>query len=269
MEMTPVELNAYRLIFRNDKTTQIRQGLWDIGELETAISDELMADIIAMVRHRGVDAVWELAWPIHKILGKTQSMALYEVAAELGYLEIERFQTKVYTDGKVQLFVKNHFYHPDIEPLVIDQLHKWINYFDQMLQKNYADAGSMITINGPQFDKRLKETQFFTSPLYVIGPILDALDKMASAKGRALLRSLEYRFGPRANEYLMVERKRASEGDEKAVSKPMQYDEENYRMLMEAVYMVLDTPNVYHFKEIMDRISQIARSEPQEDDNGS
>ena len=268
MELTTVELNAYRLIFRNDTTTQVRQALYDIGELETAVPDELMADIIAMVRHRGVDAVWELAWPIHKILGKTQSRQLYEVADELGYLKIDRFQTKVYTDGKVQLFVKNHFYHPDIEPLVIDELHKWINYFDQMLQEHYADAGSMITFDGPQFDPRLKETQFFTSPLYVIGPILDALDKMASANGRQLLRSLEYRFGPRVNEYLIVEHKRASEGDEKAVSKPMRYDEENYRMLMEAVYLVLDTPNVYHFKEILDRISQIARAEPQDEANG-
>ena len=84
MELTRVELNAYRLIFRNDTTKQVRQALYDIGELEMSIPDELMADIIAMVRHRGVDAVRELAWPIHKILGKTQSMALYEVAAELG-----------------------------------------------------------------------------------------------------------------------------------------------------------------------------------------
>lgn len=155
MEMTPVELNAYRLIFRNDTTKQVRQALYDIAELETAVPDELMADIIALVRHRGIDAMRELAWPIHKILGKTQSMALYEVADELGYLEIDRFQTKVYTDGKVQLFVKNHFYHPDIEPLVIDELYRWLNYFDQMLQEHYADAGSMILFHGPQFDARL------------------------------------------------------------------------------------------------------------------
>ena len=257
MELTTVELNAYRLIFRNDTTTQVRQALYDIGELETAVPDVLMADIIAMVRHRGVDAVWELAWPIHKILGKTQSRQLYEVADELGYLKIDRFQTKVYTDGKVQLFVKNHFYHPDIEPLVIDELHKWINYLDQMLEEQYDDEGtSKIVFNGPQFDKRLKETQFFTSPLYVIGPILEALGNMASAKGRELLRALEYLFRPRANEYLMVERKRASEGDAKAVAKPIEYNG-------------LDTPNIYHYMDILDRISHISESEPQEDPHGS
>lgn len=260
--MTSVELNAYRLTFRNDTIKQVRQELYDICELETEIPDELMADIIAMVRNRGVDAVWELAWPIHKILGKTQSMTLYEVADELKYLEINRFQTKVYTDGKVQLFVKNRFNHPDIEPLVVDELHKWLNYLDQMLEEQYADASSMIMFNGPQYDRRLKETQFFTSPLYVIDPILNALENMASAKGRELLRALEYRFGPRANEYLMVEQKRASEWEEKAVGKPMKYYEENHRVLMEAVYLVLDTPTVYSFKEILDRISQIARSEP-------
>jgi hypothetical protein len=267
--MTSVELNAYRLIFRNDTIKQVRQALYDIGELETAVPDELMAEIIAMVRHRGVDAVWELTWPIHKILGKTQSMALYDVAAELGYLEIDRFQTKVYTDGKVQLFVKNRFYHPDIEPLVVDELHKWLNYLDQLLEEQYADAISMIAFNGPQYDWRLKETQFFTSPLYVIDPILNALENMASAKGRELLRALEYRFGPRSNEYLMVEQKRASEGDEKAVGKPMKYDEESHRVLMEAVYLVMDTPTVYHFREILDRISVIARSEPQNETKDS
>ncbi len=267
--MNSVELNAYRLIFRNGTVMQVREAIQDIVEVESVVPDELMADIIGMLRHRGLDAVEQLAWPIHNMLGKTQSMALYEVADELGYLEISRFQIMVYTNGKVQLFVKKQFYHPDIEPLVIDELHLWLNYFEQTLQQHYAEEGSMAALDGPQFDSRLKRTQFFGASLYVIDPILSALENMASAKGRELLQSLEYMYLPRAKEYLLIEQKRVEDGDAKAVNKAQHCIEQSDGEFVTAVKQVLLSPSVYHFRDIMGRISEMARANPLDEAPGT
>jgi hypothetical protein len=105
--------------------------------------------------------------------------------------------------------------------------------------------------------------------LQTLFTILNALESMASANGREWLQAFEYRFGPRANEYLMVERCRSSGGDENEAGKPIECEEHGHRELMEVAHMVLDEPNIYDFKDILDRISQIARSEPQNEAQNS
>ena len=257
MKMNTVELNAYRMIFRNGTTKQVRQALWDIAEVEPTVTDELMADIIAMIRNRGMDVVWELAWPVHKLLGKTHSMELYQVADELGYLELSCARSKVYLSGKVNLFVNERFYHPKVEPMVIDELYQRINYIEQAIRQEYLDTFPMGFQEELQYDKRLKSTDCFGSPLYPIGRILGALSEIGSSKGRQALLALEYLFRPRVNDYFMSEQKRVAEGNERVVKQPGCLEEENpWAFLME----FLETPNIYHFRRIVDSIARIARS---------
>lgn len=259
MKMNPVELNAYRMIFRNGTVKQVRQALWDIAEVEPTVTEELLSDIIAMLRHRGMHVVWELAWPIHKLLGKTHSMGLYQVAEELGYLELDRFQFKVCASGKVNLFVKEQFYHPEVEPLVIDELYQWLNYIEQDIRQQYSDDMVQYMLDPPEFDNKLKKTEYFTAPLMPVARILTTLSKIGSAQGRQALLALEYLFRPRVNDYFMIEQKRASEGNERAVKQPGCLEEENpWALLME----FLETPNIYHFRRIVDSIARIARSGP-------
>lgn len=262
MNMNPVELNAYGMIFRNGTVTQVRKTLYDISGNEPVVSEELMGSILGMLRNRGLEVVRELAWPIHRLLGNTKSKVLYEVADELGYLDIEQFQFKVYTSGRVQLFVNQRFYNPAVEPLVIDELFQWLNYIEQDIRKRYADEKAMEFSLGPDFDGRLKKTEYFKSPLIPVWRMLCALDQMASSKGRESLLALEYIFRPRTNEYLMMEQQRAFSGDARAIPRPPRLKEED---AVERLVAGLGTPTVYHLLEILDILANIGRSDPPSD----
>lgn len=257
MKMNQIERDAYRMIFRNGTTKQVRKALWDIAEVEPTVTEDLMADVIATLRNRGRGAAWELAWPIHKLLGKTHSMELYQAADELGYLELDHFQFKVCASGKATLFVKEQFYHPEVEPLVIDELYQWLNYIEQGIRQQYADDLVLCMPDKPEFDNRLKKTEYFTAPLMPVARILTALANIGSAHGRQELLALEYIFRPRENDYFMIEQKRAAEGSERAVEQPGCLEEEDpWALLLD----ILSTPNIYHFRRIVDSIARIARS---------
>lgn len=261
MKMNQVELNAYRMIFRNGTVKQVRQALEDIVEVEPAITEELMVDIIAMLRNRGKEALRELARSIQDLLGKTQSMELYKVADELGYLELDRAQSRVYLSGKVNLFVNQLFYHPDVEPMVIDELYKWVNYVEQTVRQAYPDAYSFGIVEEPEYDKGLKTTELFSEPLYPVGRILRALDKIASPEGRETLRTLEYTFRPRVNVCLAIEMAKMARSARPAVKLPEQTPVAgSAAVLAEIVEAAFATPTVHHLKEIVDRMGEIARS---------
>ena len=250
MNMNPVELSAYRMIFRNGTTKQVRQALWDIAEVEPTITEELMADIIAMLRSRGMDAVWELAWPIHKLLGKTRSMKLYEAADELGYLIIDRFHIKVCANGKVNLFVRELFYHPDVEPLVMDELFHWVNCLEQKISVKYAEEFSNCPDVG-HLSSTLKASEFFPAPLFPIARIIQALEKLVSSQGCASLLAMEYIFRPRLNDYLLIEQKWAREGDGRATPEPD-----------ELCLGIFASETTYHLRAVLDILAHIARSGP-------
>ena len=264
MKMNPVELSAYRMIFRNGTTKQVQQALWDIAEVEPSVTEELMASIIAMVRNRGMDDMSrELAWPIHKLLGKTHDMDLYRVADELGYLELSCARSKVYLSGKVNLFVNERFYHPKVEPMVIDELYQRINYIEQAIRQEYLDTFPMGFQEELQYDKRLKSTDCFGSPLYPIGRILGALSAIGSSKGRESLLAMEYLFRPRLNDYLMIERTRTTEGETQAIRLPEQNPKEgDIEGLVYVLAVILDSPTVFHLRAILGRMGDIARSGP-------
>lgn len=250
MKMNPVELNAYRMIFRNGTTRQVRKALWDIAEVEPTVTDELMADVIATLRNRGRGAVWELAWPIHKLLGKTHSMELYQAADELGYLMIDRFHVKVCANGKVNLFVRELFYHPDVEPLVMDELFHWLNCLEQKVSAKYAEELSGC----PEVDHlspTLKASEFYPDPLFPITRIIQALEKLVSPQGCASLLAMEYIFRPRLNDYLLIEQKWAREGDGRATPEPEE--------LCMGIF-ASETP--YHLRAVLDILAHIARSGP-------
>ena len=250
MKMNPVELNAYRMIFRNGTTRQVRKALWDIAEVEPTVTEELMADVIAMLRNRGMDAVWELAWPIHKLLGKTRSMKLYEDADELGYLKIDRFHVKVCANGKVNLFVRELFYHPGVEPLVMDELFHWLNCLEQKVSAKYAEELSDCPEAG-QPSPILKASEFYPDPLFPITRIIQALEKLVSPQGCASLLAMEYIFRPRLNDYLLIEQKWAREGDGRATPEPGEND-----------WSVLASEKIYHLRAALDILARIARSGP-------
>ena len=259
MEMTQVEIAAYRLIFRSGTVKQVRRALYDVAKIEPSIPDELLTGIIDMMRQRGMAVVRELAWPIQELLGKTKSMVLYEVADELGYLELDRCQFKVFTNGKVDLFVNQQFYHPAIEPLVVDELCLWLNRIEQELWLRYADPSSWAYLNGADIDGRLKDTEYFHAPLIPVRRLLASLDTIASAQGRQSLLAIEYHYRSHANYCFLPEQGRATAGGSGAVNKPMRPQEGG---LGELLVSLLEKPTACHFCEILDAIACIGRAEP-------
>ena len=259
VEMNPVELNAYGIIFRNGTVRQIRKTLYDIVAVEPVVTEDLMAAILNMLRNRGKEVVREFAWPIHKLLGKTKSMALYGVADEQGYLDIARFQCRFYANGKVQLFINQRFFHPGVEPLVLDELFQWLSCIEQDIGRGYADERRMVAFGHSDCDVHLKKSEFIKEPLIPVWRMLNALAQMASSKGRESLLALEYIFRPHTNDYLMIERQRVVAGDVRAVPRPTQPQEEEYGERLVAGYA---TPTVYHLQKILDAIAHIGRSSP-------
>jgi hypothetical protein len=259
--MTSVELNAYRLVLRNGTLAQVRQALEDINELEPTIPKELLADIIETLRMRGKEASLELSRPIHKLLGKTHSMELFLVADEYGHLELDRAPNTVYLSGKVNLFVNQLFYHPEVELMVIDELYQWVNYVEQTVRQKYPGAFPFGFLEAPEYDKRLKSSELFSSPLFPIGRILRALDKIASPEGRETMLALEYYFRPRVNDCLVIEMTRAARRSMSAIKLPEQTPVEgSIAVLVDILAAGIDIPTVFHLKAILDRIGEIART---------
>lgn len=257
--MHPVELNAYSITLRNGTLTQVKQTLCDIQELEPVVPDVLLADIVATLRNRGKAASRELAVPIHKLIGKTNSMELYRTADELGYLELNNFLNQVCVSGKANLFVLERFYHQGIEPLMVDELHQWINCLDQTIRQNYKDdlRGAFLEI--PEYDSRLKRSQYFSSPHFSIARILTALEAIGTAQIHTSLLAIEYFFRPRLNDYLAIEKERMRVGDERAIR---EYCELNQAEGVEVLTWCLGSPSVYTLREILDRIARLAWSGP-------
>ena len=261
--MTSLELNAYRLILKNGTIAQVRQTLEDIDELERDVPQELLAGIVATLRTRGKEASWELARPVQDLLGKTQSSELYRAADELGYLELSHAPSKVYLSGKVNLYVNQLFTHPDVELLVIDELYKWVNYVEQTVRQQYPDAFPFGIVEAPEYDKRLKASEHFSCPLFPIGRILRALDKIGSAEGREALLALEYHFRPRINDCLVIDHTRIAGSASPAIKLPEQTPvEENASVMVDIVAAALATPTIFHLKAIVDRIGEIGRFGP-------
>jgi hypothetical protein len=252
--MHPVELNAYRMTLRNGVVTQVRKTLCEIEDREPEVPSELLTDIIATLRTRGKSACDELSLAVHSLIGKTRSLALYQAADELGYLEAGQFQCKKYISGKVNLFVTNRFYHPEIEPLVLDELHLWLDLILHKIREIYlpdfSDAQRMMD-RYHEYDARLKRTEFFTSPLYPAGCILEALRDIGSSKARESLLALDYHFRPRLNDYLVLERRRIDSEDERAIQEQE-----------DAGYGVLMPTNVYNLRAILDWMLTVARASP-------
>ena len=246
--MKAVELLAYNMILRNGTVPQIRDTLRGISKLETAVPENLLVDIIATLRDRGKDASKELSWVIYELLGKTQSVELYRVADELGYLELSIAPSKMFMSSKVHLFVVNLFYHPDVEQLVIDELYQLINYLEQTIHQYYMDDIPHVFPEAPQYDKRLEKTSCYKSPLCPIGEILPALNKIGSPKGREAIRAIDQVFRSRLNDYLSLEKKRADSGDSRALKNIDNLD---------PYY------TVYSFRDILDRLIVIAAGDAQ------
>jgi hypothetical protein len=254
--MHPVELNAYRMTLRNGAVTQVRKALCEIEDREPEVPSELLTDIIATLRARGKTACDELSLAVHKLIGKTRSMDLYQMADELGYLEAGQFLDRKYINGKVNLFVTNRFYHPEIEPLVLDELHLWLELILYNIRERYVSDFSdlqRMTDRYHEYDARLKYTVFFKSPYYPVKGILEALRDIGSYKAREALLAPDYNFRPRLNDYLVIERTLAERGDERAIPESKPEDD---------VFGVLNPVNVYGLRGILDWMLQFARAEP-------
>jgi hypothetical protein len=257
--MHPVELKAYSMTLMNGTLAQVKQTLCDIQELEPVVPDELLADIVATLRNQGKAASGELALPIHKLIGKTNSEELYRVAGELGYLELNNFLNHVCVSGKVNLFVLERFYHQEIEPLVVDELHQWIYCLDQTIRQNYKDDLRGAYLEIPEYDSRLKRSQYFSSPHFTIARILTALEAIGTAQSHTSLLAIEYLFRPRLNDYLAIEKERMRVGDERAIR---EYCELNQAEGVEVLTWFLGSPSVYTLHEFLDRIARLARLGP-------
>ena len=257
--MHTVELNAYRMTLRNGAVTQVRRTLCEIEDREPEIPSELLTDIIATLRTRGKTACDELSLAVHKLIGKTRSLALYQAADELGYLEAGQFLDKKYISGKVNLFVTNRFYHPEIEPMVLDELHLWLELILHNIRERYVSDFSdlqRMTDRYHEYDARLKYTVFFKSPYLSVKGILEALRDIGSPKARESLLAVDYNFRPRLNDYLVIERKLAERGDKRAIPESKSEDD---------ALFALNPVDVYGLRGILDWMLQFARSEPPSD----
>ena len=256
IDMTPIELIAYRMKLRNGTIDQLWATLQSIIDLEPTLPSELMAAIIDMLRQRYAEvSSHTLTRYICKLLGKTQSSELYRVADEIGCLTY--LDSKTFVNKKVNLFVSELFYQSDIEKLAIDELYLWINYIEQTIRMKYLDPRSLNVLESPDYDPRLKSSIFSVAPIIPIGRLLAAFDKIASPQGRESLLALEYLFRPLLNDYLMVEQKWAAEYDIRAVALEKGLDDGG---LGDTDYA---TPTVFILRDILDCISRIARSKPQ------
>jgi hypothetical protein len=251
--MNGVLMNAYRLALRCGTTAQVHEALRDIQQLGKTVPGELITDVITMMRKRP-DAVKEaLAWAIFDLVGSTQSDALYQIALELGVFDFDRLSSKVYTDGRATLFVNTLFYRPDLELIAIEELFRWVTYFEQTIRQHYRDDLARGVIDGyefmdaPEYDARLKSTDIYAGPLWAIGRILEALGKIGSIQGRESLRAMESLFRSQSNKYLRIEKKRAQDGDTRAIAET---DDSCY----------LSAPTVFHLRMILDQMIAIAES---------
>jgi hypothetical protein len=251
--MNPVILNAYRLALRCGTTAQVYEALRDMQQLGKTVPVELIADVISMMRMRP-DAVKEtLAWAIFDLVGSTQSDELYQIALELGVFDFDRLSSKVYTDGRATLFVNTLFYRPDLELIAIEELFRWVTYFEQTIRQHYRDDLARGAIDGsefvdaPEYDARLKSTDIYGCPLWAIGRILEALGKIGSLQGRESLRAMESLFRSRSTKYLRLEQKRAQDGDTWAIAET-------------GDSCWLSSPTVFHLRMILDQMIAIAES---------
>lgn len=254
--MTSTEQNAYRLILKNGTVEQVFQVLSDISKDEPEIPDWLLSDITEAIQSHGVDASWKLAEPIHALIGKTQSAKLCQVAEKLGYLELDRFFAKTFTNGKVELFVRNLFYSEEGEQLAIDELFLWLTYFDQTVREEYLKTQNPLRqLESFSYDERLKKTQFFHTPLWPVNRLLEALYKIVSPAGREKLAALEYIFRPRLNEYRMAQQKQAADNNGMAVASTCQEDD----LFDPELCLLTGWPSTKSLGAILDNITSIAR----------
>jgi hypothetical protein len=254
--MTAVELNAYLMTLRNGTLSQVGKAICDIVELENDVPVELLTAVLSEIRRRGRMSGDELARPIHKLIGKTQSIDLYRTADECGLLELGYFANKVCASGKVNLFVTEQFNHPELEPLVLDELHQWVNYLDQTIRQNYMDDLSPIIREVPEYDNQLKRSALFMSPQYPTARILQTLAAIGTDQARPSLLALEYLFRPRLNDYCIIEQKWLQNGDERAIRPPDEAPEAE-----QCLSWILSAASVYHLKTIMDNMATLARGE--------
>ncbi|MCE9614879.1 MAG: hypothetical protein K8T26_11420 [Lentisphaerae bacterium] len=259
--MHPLEMNAYRMTLRNGTLSQIRRTLFAICDLEPRVPDELLTDVVGTLQRLGGDAVRELAWPIHRLLGKTHSMELYRVADELTYLNIDRSQVRVCLNGKVNLFAIERFYHPDVEQLVIDELYQWINYLGYIVRQPYLDDLPPELSDGPQYNMGLKVSEFFSSPFWPIGRILTALEQVGTPHSHESLLAMQYLFRPRLNNYLVIAQRRVNDGDQRAIES-LRHAQDVESAITGAVPMLLTIPSVYSLRDVLDRVASLSRFEP-------
>jgi hypothetical protein len=252
--MTMAALNAYRLHFKNGTMDQVSHALCEMSREPFAVPNELLAEVIDMMHQKGVEGKNRFPSLIQSLIGKTRSTELYRVADELGYLQ--RAATKVYLSPKVDLFVNQLFYQPDLETLVLDELYLWLTYVEQTVWALYRKELPSVYLDEPDYDERLKKTEMFGAPLWPIGRILQALEQIGSARSRESLLGMEHYFRPRINKCLEIELKRACNGEEQVIKKPV--EEGDIAIILERT----GSPTVYHLREVIDRLSRIARSEP-------
>jgi hypothetical protein len=225
--MNTIELNAYRLMLRNGNAEQIRKTLLDIGRLETNIPPEMTAAIIEMLRKQGGAEIRHWAYPISKILGKSQSRELYQVAESLKAFkdsftsddawmkEKENPDLSVFFEGSnVVLFVKEKFYHPELEKLVIDELFKMIGALEQDLRVRYRDM--LPPSAAPKSPKSRMHPAGQPMLRIMILRTIPVLAEIGSAEAREAMRAMDYAFREPSNDYLRYERQWVEAGDERA-----------------------------------------------------